>query len=38
MCDNARTVYQLTEESAKAPHSLAEMESVAAKDLADAQA
>lgn len=38
MSDNAKDVYQLTAESANAPHSLAEMEAVAARDLAEAQA
>jgi hypothetical protein len=38
MCDNAKNVYQLIKESAKAPHSLAEMEAIAARDLAEAQA
>jgi hypothetical protein len=38
MCDNAKNVYQLIEESAIAPHSLAELEAVAARNLAEAQA
>jgi hypothetical protein len=38
MCDNAKNVYQLIEEPAIASHSLAELEAVTARNLAEAQA